>query len=509
MAFKSLAVLARLTKKRSSISKWTLAFLMFAVAFGARLIVGPWLEPNKFLLFYPPVAAATLVCGPLQGVFVLVLSTLAAWYFLFEPSGSFAVKEPNTGALLTAFVFVSGFLTWIVALLRDAVSTLEQEAARRRHSEEQTLTAKAEAERASLAKSKFFAAASHDLRQPVQSLAMLIAAIKNRSADAAFVLKTAELMQRSLAGLNTLLNAVLDVSRLDAGAVAPELAPVDLQALLVRLEAEYRHAAGAKRLRLRLASKVDLWTTTDAVLLERIVRNLLENALRYTHRGGVLIKLREDRGFARIDVVDTGVGIPPDKKQEIFEEFSQLQNPARDVGQGLGLGLAIVARLAKLLGAGVQVSSRLGRGSRFSVLLPLGQSQSSRAALPAVEDAGGHVLVIEDNALVCAGYEMMLRNWGYEVTIARTGEEAVEVAAKQPGRFDAIVADHRLGPGLTGTAAASVIARQAKRRIPTLILTGDTGKERIAEVLRSGYRMLHKPVSAEELQRELALALQE
>jgi two-component system, sensor histidine kinase and response regulator len=504
MGFYSHGALTKLARPRSAIVNCSYTLLLFGAAFGVRLLFHSWLEPNKFVTFYPAIAAATLVGGGLHGCAVLGLSVFFTWCFLFEPTGSFALFEQNQASLLIAFALVGGFLILIVVALRDVVRSLDREVALRRLNEERTLAAKAEAERANLAKSKFLAAASHDLRQPVQALAMLTAALKRQAGNAVFVIDAVDMMQRSLDGLNTLLNGVLDVSRLDAGAVVPNLLPVDLQSAVSRLAQEYVPAANSKRLTLRVDCAEALWSTSDPALLERILRNLVENALRYTREGGVLLKLWNDRGLARIDIIDTGLGIPADKKREIFEEFSQLDNPARDAGRGLGLGLAIVERLAMLLGAEVRVWSKPGLGTCFSLFLPLDQSKPPSSSTLAEHDErlGGKILVIEDNAIVRAGYEMMLGAWGFEVKAACTGEEAVEIGKRE--RFDVIIADHRLGAGLTGTAAASEIAAQARRRIPTLVLTGDTAEERIAEVMESGFRLLHKPIAATELQRELA-----
>jgi CheY-like chemotaxis protein len=215
--------------------------------------------------------------------------------------------------------------------------------------------------------------------------------------------------------------------------------------------------------------------------------------------------LRQRGDKVRLDVIDTGIGVPADQQAEIFEEFRQLNNPARDSTLGLGLGLAIVSRLARLIGAEVQVSSRLEHGSRFSLILPL--DRTDEVALPAKsapDDPGGRILLIEDNAIVRQGYQLLLTLWGYEILAVATGEAALERGALENWRFDAVVADHRLGPGLTGTAAAAEIARRAGRKIPTVIVTGDTGEERLAEVSRSGFAMLHKPVPADVLRQMLA-----
>jgi two-component system, sensor histidine kinase and response regulator len=367
--------------------------------------------------------------------------------------------------------------------------------------------AKAEAERASLAKSKFLAAASHDLRQPVQSLTLLLSMIKRQVADKPKAAEGVKLAEAALKGLSGLLTGILDISKLEAGVVEPCVESVDVGQLIERLAAEYRPRAAESGLSLRLAP-CSLRARADREMVERILRNLLENALRYTPQGDILLGVRRRGENVRLDVIDTGIGIAANKQTEIFEEFRQLNNPARDASQGLGLGLAIVARLARLLGAVVEVASQPGRGSRFSLVLP--RDRDGPAAMPvksALDDCGGRILVIEDNSGLRQAYEMMLNEWGYTTFAAATGEEAIARAEQEKWRLDAIVADHRLGPGLTGAEAAAEIACRAGRDFPTLIVTGDTASKRIAEIHASGFAMLHKPVEAADLRRRLAQGL--
>ncbi len=373
--------------------------------------------------------------------------------------------------------------------------------------EEALRTATLEAERANRAKSKFLASASHDLRQPVQSLVLLLALIERQVAAVPKALETAKMMKQALGGLNGLLTAILDISRLDAGVVAPAINSVDLSALLDRLSSEYEAKAADKGLELRLIKR-PLHALADPALLERALRNLIENAFRYTPNGGVLIGLRRRGDRVRIDVVDTGIGVPKEKQQEIFEEFIQLNNPGRDLGKGLGLGLAIVARLAALLDAQIEVSSRVGRGSRFSLSLPAAEGAPAVEAQPThYEDPRGRILIIEDNLILRNGLENIVRKWGCATLAASSGEEALEIAASRRWRFDAVLSDYRLGAGLTGVTAAKEIARRAGRDFPTLILTGDTASEHIAEIASSGFELLHKPVSAEQLRRKLSRLL--
>ena len=381
---------------------------------------------------------------------------------------------------------------------------LVQDITARKKTEEELALAKAEAERANTAKSKFLATASHDLRQPVQSLTLLLSALERQVKDKPKAMNMVTLANTSMDSLNCMLTGILDISRLDAGVITPTFASADVGELVDRLADEYVPRAAAIGLELRHVTHT-LLVRTDVALLERILRNLIENALRYTAKGGVLIGARRRGERVRLDVIDTGVGIPSGQQAEIFEEFRQLNNRARDADHGLGLGLAIVSRLARIIGAEVEVASRVGRGTRFSLLIPLDRAAATPIRVaPAFDDASGRILIIEDDSGVRQAYEIMLADWGYDTLSAASGEEALDFAAQEEWRFDAIVADHRLGPGLTGNAAAKEIARRAGRHFPTLLVTGDTAGERLTEVSSSGFALLHKPIEAEELRRALA-----
>jgi len=383
------------------------------------------------------------------------------------------------------------------AMLGEAISGQKQ-------AEIEIVTAKAEAERANRAKSKFLAAASHDLRQPVQSLVLLLAVVERQIAANPAAVETVGKMKKALGGLTRLLTSILDISTLDAGVVEAALEAIDLEALLTRLATEYAPKAASVGLSLRVV-RPRLHVLADATLLERALRNLIENGLRYTPTGRILIGARRRGRRARIDVVDTGIGVPAEHRAEIFEEFHQLDNPGRDLERGLGLGLAIVARLADLMGARVDVASTVGRGSRFSLTLPLADAPAAGNVEDAqFEDPGGRVLVVEDNSILRDGLENLLRQWGYETAAASSGEKALEVAERQGWRFGGLVTDQRLGGGLTGVETARAITRKSGRSIPALILTGDTAKEGIAEIAASGFAMLHKPISADILRRRLA-----
>ncbi len=401
--------------------------------------------------------------------------------------------------VIKCWVFLSIYPT-----REGGISVYYRDISEQKRAESEMAAAKMEAERANQAKSKFLAAASHDLRQPVQSLVLQMALAERQIAANPPALETLGRMRGSLEGLNGLLSAILDVSRLDAGVEAlPEA--VDLGVLLGRLAIEYRPKAERCGLVLRAAPR-ELWAMADPALLERALRNLIENALRYTPTGGVLIGLRRRGERVRIDVVDTGIGVPEDKRNDIFEEFVQLENPGRHLVLGLGLGLAIVARIAKVMDATIEVSSKQGRGSRFSLTLPSAEAVSAvfDGSAGDLQDPGGRVLIVEDNLTVRQGLEALLTQWSYETITASDGEHALDVAERDGWRFGCIVTDQRLGAGRTGVETAKEILRRSGRALPTLVLTGDTAKENIAEIAASGFEVLHKPIASEPLRRALA-----
>lgn len=250
------------------------------------------------------------------------------------------------------------------------ISPAKQAEALLKVARDEALEAKVEAERASMSRSKFLAAASHDLRQPVQSLLLLIEVMKLRLAGTPMA-KVTVLMENALDALRLLLDSLLDISKLDAGIIAPAAEEVDLGPLLDRLAEEYRVRAVDKGLELRVVHSSQR-LRTDATLLERLLRNLLENALRYTPSGRILLGCRRDAASVRLEVIDTGIGIAREHHEAVFEEFHQVGNTARDRSQGLGLGLAIVRRLAGLLGGSIHLRSELHKGARFTLVLPKG-----------------------------------------------------------------------------------------------------------------------------------------
>jgi PAS domain S-box-containing protein len=387
----------------------------------------------------------------------------------------------------------NGTVIGVVGLARDITE--------RRQMVEALETARNAAETANRAKSSFLAAASHDLRQPVQALTLFTSALEERLADHPAA-ALAALIRQALVALQGLLESLLDISRLDAGVVEVNLSRLSLGEIITPLEAEYAARASAKGLRFRVTC-ADHWTETDPKLLGRVLRNLLENALRYTDRGGILLGCRRRSDRLMLQVVDTGIGIPHEKVEAVFQEFVQLHNEARDRSKGLGLGLAIVRRLLALMGHTLEVRSVPGRGTTFSIALPRVATERESRPIPKVapvRKAMGtrEVLVIEDEVMVRQGIEMLVDGWGCHALPAADEDEAVAVATKHR-MPDRIIADYRLQNGRLGTDAVRAVQQACGRAIPAIIVTGDTAPERIAEVKASGFAMAHKPVDPDRL----------
>lgn len=362
------------------------------------------------------------------------------------------------------------------------------------------------AEAAVQAKSRFLAAASHDLRQPLHALSLLVAALKERltSND---TLHLARQIEASALAMQTLLNGLLDLSRLDAGVVQANPQCFPLMRLLQGLQRQYAPIAAEKGLTLQVRP-TQAWVQTDPVLLERILGNLLANAIRYTDSGWVALGTRLEQDHLRVEVWDTGPGIPPAYQERIFEEYFQLQNPERARDKGLGLGLAIVARLARLLGTPINLDSTPGRGSCFSLRLPIcaPQAQTPEPEGPPTGTALQDALVafIDDDPGILEAMVLLLDEWGVEVA-AGTDVAQVQADLAQLGRRpDVIVADYRLGGGCTGIEAIAALRRAFGADIPALLVTGDTAPETIRAIQASGLPVLHKPLKPAKLRALLA-----
>jgi signal transduction histidine kinase/CheY-like chemotaxis protein len=357
---------------------------------------------------------------------------------------------------------------------------------------------KAIAEQASVAKSRFLASASHDLRQPVHALGMFLGALRGHrlSRDTREIL---EHMDASVDALDGLFTALLDISRLDGRVTQVRLEPVALDPLLARICREAQVEAEAKGVRLARAT-TSLWIESDPILLERILRNLVANAVRYTEAGEVLVGCRRSGSRVRLEVWDTGPGIRPEHRRAIFEEFYQVANPDRDRAKGLGLGLAIVRRLTELLAHPLTLESEAGRGSVFRVSAPRAEPAGPGAAdlARAFGPPSASILAVEDDAAVRDAMARLLEGWGHRVLACRDGGEAL--AAMADGlRPDLIICDYRLPGGENGIEVVRRLQAIGAGAPPALLITGDTAPERLREAEASGLPVLHKPVSSARL----------
>lgn len=362
------------------------------------------------------------------------------------------------------------------------------------------------AERANLAKSRFFAAASHDLRQPLQALGLFAASLRDverRPEDS----RKFEQILSSVDALESLFDELLDVSRLDAGYVQPNIVHIDTARLFARLESAYGPVAAKNGLELRFRKNPPA-LLSDVILLERVLGNLISNALRYTLKGGVLVCWRKRHGNVRIEVWDTGIGIPRAEFSHIFDEFYQIGNPERDRRHGLGLGLATVKRVAALLNTPLSLNSEPDRGSVFRITVPAGDiSAVVRAAPPVLANidalAGKIIAVIEDEGTVREGLATLLAQWHCRPVTAASAQEALNALQQQKLKPDVILADYRLRDHRTGIDAIESLRTKFGTGIPALLVSGDTTEELFRAARERSLIFIPKPISSARLRAAL------
>lgn len=382
------------------------------------------------------------------------------------------------------------------------VSTVIRDVTKRKAMEAEINAARQEAERANKANSAFLAAASHDLRQPVQALSLLNGALRRTVKDER-ALAMIESQQNSLTAMTNLLNSLLDISRLDAGKVTPEIEDFPMQRIIDRLSAEFARQAQHKGLEFEASNCASL-VRSDPNLLGEIIQNFVSNAIRYTDKGKVTLRCGKVDGYCRIDVEDTGVGIEEDQLEAIFQEFHQGRS-AKSSKEGFGLGLAIVRRLADLLDHDVSVRSVPGRGSCFSVLLPIvdGDAEAScggDADHPTVAEAvSGVVVLIEDDNNIANAWGLVLEAEGYKVATAASATEARALIRHMEDTPTLVISDFHLLDGSTGVEAVSEIREFYGLSIPAFIVSGDTSKVVKDAKPLDNCTIMSKPVNTERL----------
>lgn len=353
-------------------------------------------------------------------------------------------------------------------------------------------------EEANTYKSRFLAAASHDLRQPLHALNLFVAEL-GTNADPTHQSRLVARIEAAVSSMNELFNALLDMAKLEAGLLEANISAFPVQHLLARLESTFADAAADKGLKLTIVPS-RAWIRSDFILLERILLNLVSNAVRYTVHGRVLVGCRRRGEHLRIDVCDTGPGIPETQRDKIFGEFYQVAGPEKNPRGGLGLGLSIVERLGRLLDQPIEMDSRLDKGSRFSISVPITRTGSNAEiniaapAIPAGLALDKRIVVIDDDPLVLDGMRGILTSWGCRVVTAGSAASALARLAEIEGRPDLIISDFRLGGTQTGINAITQVRSSVGESVPAFLISGDTTPERQRDARAHGLTLLHKPV---------------
>jgi two-component system, sensor histidine kinase len=390
-----------------------------------------------------------------------------------------------------------GDRTLVAAAIRDVTD--------RKRIQSELVAARETADRANQAKSRFLATASHDLRQPLQALSLLNGALRRMTNDPDLGEVLVQ-QDHAIAGMSRLLNALLDISKLESGAIRPEPTDFTVAVLLEELRGEFTGLAATKGLELQVEPCFD-YVHCDRSLIEQILRNLISNAIRYTREGTVRLRCLHETSVVRIQVLDTGIGVAADQLPYIYDEFYQVGVPTNSVREGFGLGLSIVQRLVKLLDLHLQVQSEVGKGSAFTLDLPLSTTHGDgvRAAAPAPAIASAahasqtpHVLLVEDDPAVLAATRMLLRVDGYRVTTATSLVEA-EQQARNNTDISVLVTDYHLGDERTGTQVITAVRTILNPKLKAILVTGDTSRAIKELPADENLRMTSKPVDADEL----------
>ncbi len=430
----------------------------------------------------------------------------------------------NTHWFLAFFVAVYLLATFQIAhalnkmLTESLLARFEKEALAEQIAEQMAVT-----QRLSDEKTRFFASASHDLRQPLHAIA-LFGAVLERELHSHSAGQHAKRLMQAVHAMGTSLDTMLDMSRLDAGVVQAEMTAVPMKPMLQTVNQLFASRAEAKGLQLRVRT-TELWVLTDAQLLQRLLANLVENAIKYTHQGGVLVIARAKHGEVWIEVLDTGRGIALENQDKIFEAFYQIDNPGRERSHGLGMGLSIVRRLAHLLNHPLLLTSRPGTGTRFRLRLPLAPSPVTDGARDQAGStlSGIHprepaeqtpalvlpspVLLLDDEADIGDAMTALLASYGVQLEVVRNeaaAEQAFIEADLEARPFAALICDYRLAEGADGLETAFRLRTKFHPGLPFLLVTGETSPQRLQRVRDSGVPVLFKPVVAQSMIQALA-----
>lgn len=382
------------------------------------------------------------------------------------------------------------------------VSSAIRDITERQRVNHELMQARSEADRANRAKDMFLATASHDLRQPLQTLTLLNRVLE-KSVTGSIATAAVANQHEALESISELLKALLDIGKLESGALRPDIADCSVQAIFRRMKAAFEVQAESKGLKLQV-DECDETAVTDPGLLEQMIQNLVANAIRYTSHGTVTLRGVHDTDTIRIEVLDTGIGIPSSQMEAIFEDFYQVQQGHGDKREGLGLGLSIVRRLGQLLGHPINVRSDLGRGSCFAITVPksqgLASSSSTRLKRLPIETQSGCILLVDDQHSVARATQLLLELEGHSVRVASSVSDVEQLSDGSEAVPDIIVTDFHLSRETTGVDAIRAVRKLTRRPIPAILVTGDTSSSTVAAASGlSNCQMLSKPVDPDEL----------
>ena len=507
-----LATAYRHNSSRFSGEAWTrllmVCWMLLGLLWGAAIWIIDLSDAFQFITI------TAIFLGLLSGTFY-TLSILPPLHYLFSASllsqYAMAVYFDQVFIVLGIGALILGvFLAWVSQQVYKIMQELflvrfQNEALAQSLREE-----KEQVEKASRAKTRFLASASHDLRQPLQAQRLYVEAMIDQI-DEGPVTSIGRKVIQSQQAMQKMLDTLLDLSRLDAGMISPEFSDLSLKHLFSRLNKEFSTQAEQKRLHLHIHWPSEgVAVRSDAGMLESILRNLISNAIRYTDEGNIMLAARRRGSHWLVEVRDSGRGISKEDQLVIFEEFRQLDNPERDREKGLGLGLSIVRRLAQLLDHEFTLTSRPGSGSVFALKLPGGlfpmNEKQGRTNEGASDLSGCLILVVDDESAIRDGLAMALELNGCQVVQAADRNEAQALVLQQ--RPDGMVVDYRLTEGENGIQVIGHLNSCVDGDIPALLLTGDTAPGILKKIEQSGTPVLHKPVSSRALITQLATLLE-
>ncbi len=490
--------------------------IFFARLFVATCVLSGIVWGSASIIFFEPGALQYqmliffILAGMGAGSVASLCAYRPAFYAYFLPSMApilirLVLEEGELHGILAflCLIFIVGMCFFALQINRSFMLSLKF------RFENATLVSKLreqkdEADKANQAKSKFLAAASHDLRQPLHALTLFTSLLTD-NLESPQNRKLASQINRSLDALQSLFNALLDISRLEAGTLVPEVRNFNVRPMLDRIVNDFSGDAAKKGIALVVEAD-NLAVQSDSSLLEQILRNYVSNALRYTSQGSICISCLNINQDVLFTVKDTGIGIPSDQLDEIYDEFHQLRNPERDRSKGLGLGLAIVKRISQLLGHPIEVQSAVGEGSCFSIRVPIGTAEPETRARKTnnewndvIPTRAVNIVVIDDDIDVRESTEALFLNWNCNVYVAATPQSILEKLRQDNVVPDAIIADYRLRDGRTGIGAIDLLKAQYGDHVPALIITGDTASEPLQAIQNSGIPLINKPVSPAKL----------